>query len=404
MGNNRFYTPDGFTDTVPGICAFKKQSEAKLRRLFELNGYNEIETTGIEYCDIYTSTSFVSEESLYKMQDSKGRLLCARYDGTVPAARFAATIMREEKTPIRLCYIENMYRYSQIGGGKQSEFTQAGVELLGETGSNSDAEVIALAIRSALELGVKDLQVSVGQVELFNGIVRQFNMEESIVQDLKDAIAAKDSVSIDRVAGKLGLSKDEHQTLSLLSESTGTYEVVDLFENRVTDEGASKALKNLREILNILDDYGFLKYVNIDLGLFGSVDYYTGMIFKGFTYEVGFPIISGGRYDKVVNVFGRDLEAVGFSLGLSLAITSLMRQGKKCITGVADAIVGYDNKVEGARSAAIALAEKLRASGSIVILDTAEMNESQLDEYADSRRIGASFYINESNADMGGNN
>ena len=81
-----------------------------------------------------------------------------------------------------------------------------------------------------------------------------------------------------------------------------------------------------------------------------------------------------------------------------------MRQGKKCITGVADAIVGYDNKVEGARSAAIALAEKLRASGSIVILDTAEMNESQLDEYADSRRIGASFYINESNADMGGNN
>ena len=178
MGNNRFYTPDGFTDTVPGICAFKKQSEAKLRRLFELNGYNEIETTGIEYCDIYTSTSFVSEESLYKMQDSKGRLLCARYDGTVPAARFAATIMREEKTPIRLCYIENMYRYSQIGGGKQSEFTQAGVELLGETGSNSDAEVIALAIRSALELGVKDLQVSVGQVELFNGIVRQFNKQQ----------------------------------------------------------------------------------------------------------------------------------------------------------------------------------------------------------------------------------
>lgn len=402
MGNNKFYTPDGFTDTVPGICAFKKQTEAKLRKLFSLNGYNEIETPGIEYCDIYTSTGFVSEEKLYKMFDSKGKLLCARYDGTVPAARFAATILKEEAAPLRLSYIENMYRFSEIGGGKQSEFTQAGVELMGVYGSNSDAEVIALAIRAALEIGVNDLQVSIGQVNLFNGIVKQFEMNETTADALRQAIAAKDSVTIDRIADELSLSTKDRKTILMLSECEGTYDVVEAFEERITNGDAKAALRNIREVLDILDDYGFLKYVTVDPGLLGSVDYYTGVIFKGFTYEVGFPIISGGRYDKAVSAFGRNMEAVGFSLGLSLAITALMRQGKKCETLPVDAIVGYDGRIKGARPAAMALAERLRSAGSTVILDTSSMTQTELDEYAEKRKIGASFFINENNSDIGG--
>ena len=126
MGN-KFYTPDGFTDQLPGVCAFKRELEARLRNLFLMNGYDEIETPGIEYFDVYKS--FVAEEELYKFTDGKGRLLCTRYDGTIPVARYAAG--RNDTLPIRLSYIENMYRAGQIGGGKQSGFTQAGIELLG---------------------------------------------------------------------------------------------------------------------------------------------------------------------------------------------------------------------------------------------------------------------------------
>ena len=79
MGN-KFYTPDGFTDLIPGLCACKRGLENKLRALYSLHGYDEIETPGVEYCDLYTASGFVPEEELYKFTDSAGRLLCTRYE------------------------------------------------------------------------------------------------------------------------------------------------------------------------------------------------------------------------------------------------------------------------------------------------------------------------------------
>ena len=393
MGNNKYYTPDGFNDTLPGICAFKKDAESKLRRLFSLHGYSEIETPGIEYCDIYTKPSFVKEEELYKMVDQKGRLICARYDGTIPAARFAATLYKDEPLPLRLSYIENMYRFNQSGGGKQSGFTQAGVELMGAAGSDSDAEVIALAIRSALEIGVEDLQISIGQTKFFEGLARQYGLDGESSDKLRTAIAAKDSVMIERTAKEAGLGEDEATMLRMLSEGAGN-DMLDEFDSKITDDTARDALLNIREILNVIDEYGYSKYVTVDLGIVSSEGYYTGMIFKGFTYEVGFPIISGGRYDSTVGVFGREMSCVGFSLGLSLAITALGRQERIPEYKGPDVIIGYEGAIPGTRAAALALAEKLRTEGSTVILDSSHMSEEELDEYAASRQIAATFYIN----------
>lgn len=391
--SNKFYTPDGFNDTLPSVCAFKKDAESKLRRLFSLHGYEEIETPGYEYCDIYTKTDFVKEEDLYKLTDSKGRLLCARYDGTIPAARYAATLAKD-RFPLRLSYIENMYRFNQTGGGKQSEFTQAGAELMGITGSDSDAEVIALAIRSALEVGVEDLQVSIGQVGLFEGAVKQMGLDEETALTVRNAIVAKDSVTIERTAKDKGLSESDSKILLMFAEASGDPDLLDEIRGSFTDSTAIEAIKNLEEILTALDDYGYGKYVNVDLGLLGSEGYYTGVIFKGYTYEVGFPIIGGGRYDRTVGVFGRDMECVGFSLGLSLAITALMRQGLELESPAAEAIVGYEKGNKDARSSAISLADQMRLGGTSVILDTSGMNEEELNRYADENDIQTVFWIN----------
>ena len=391
--SNKFYTPDGFNDTLPSVCAFKKDAESKLRRLFSLHGYEEIETPGYEYCDIYTKTDFVKEEDLYKLTDSKGRLLCARYDGTIPAARYAATLAKD-KLPLRISYIENMYRYQQVGGGKQSEFTQAGVELMGMSGSDSDAEIIALAIRSALEVGVEDLQVSIGQTGLFEGAVKQMDLDEETALTVRSAILAKDSVTIERTAKDKGLSESDSKLLRMFAESSADTDILSVIKESFTDKTALDAVKNLEEILEALDDYGFTKYVSIDVGLLGSEDFYTGMIFKGYTYEVGFPILGGGRYDKVVGVFGRDMECVGFSLGLSLAITALMRQGLKLESSVAEAVIGYEKGSRDARSSAITLADQMRLGGTSVILDTSASSEEELNRYADENDIQTVLWIN----------
>ena len=394
MGNNRFYTPDGFSDVLPGICGFKKEAESKLRDLFSLNGYSEIETPGIEYTDIYMDNEYVAPQGLYKLCDQKGRLICIRYDGTIPASRFAATIYKDEEPPLRLCYIENMFRYNEVGGGKQSEFTQAGVELMGSAGSPADAEVIALAIESALEIGVKDLQISIGQTKLFEGFMKGLNIDKETSGKIRNAIDQKDVVMLEKTASDLGLSDEDKETLLMFSESQGTYELIENMRSRISDETAVGALDNLKEILDILDDYGYLKYVSIDLGLIGS-DYYTGMLFKGFTYEVGFPIIAGGRYDNVVGSFGREMEAVGFCLGLSLAIIALIRQGLEPVQSKPEVIIGYDIAIEGARKAAIALKQQMVAEGTRVALDTQGFTQEALEKYADDNGIDTCIYINE---------
>ena len=391
--SNKFYTPDGFNDTLPSVCAFKKDAESKLRRLFSLHGYEEIETPGYEYCDIYTKPDFVKEEDLYKLTDSKGRLLCARYDGTIPAARYAATLAKD-RFPLRLSYIENMYRFNQTGGGKQSEFTQAGAELMGITGSDSDAEIIAMAIRSALEVGVEDLQVSIGQVGLFEGAVKQMGLDEETALSVRNAIIAKDSVTIDRTAKEKGLTDSDRNILLMFAESSGDTNILSSIKESFTEKTALDAIKNLEEILEALEDYGYTKYVSVDLGLLGSEGYYTGVIFKGYTYEVGFPIIGGGRYDRTVGVFGRDMECVGFSLGLSLAITALMRQGLELESPAAEAVVGYEKGNKDARSSAISLADQMRLGGTSVILDTSGMNEEELNTFADENDIQTVFWIN----------
>jgi ATP phosphoribosyltransferase regulatory subunit len=393
MIDAKFYTADGFTDTLPGICAFKKKTEKELEELYRLHGYRQIETPGIEYLDIYSRPGFVPEQNLYKMTDQKGRLLALRYDGTIPAARYAAGIKDFDPAslPLRLCYIENMFRFADSGGGKQNEFTQAGVELMGADGADADAEVIALAIKSALSAGIKDLQISVGQVRLFDGIAKQLGLDDANKDAIRNAITSRDTVTIEKTCDQLGLNADQKDLLLMLPDAQGTYDIIDAFRAKVTEKESIEALDNLNDILDALDEQGFLKYVSVDSGLLGgSVDYYTGVVFKGYTYEVGFPIISGGRYDNTVAVFGRQMGCVGFSLSLTLTLTALLRQGVSMDEKPCDAIIGFK---DGFRGKAYEQAAKLREEGQSVILDTTGKSKDALNEYAKKQGITKVLFV-----------
>lgn len=393
MGTYRFHTPDGLSDMLPEDCAAKRGIEGKLRQLFSCGGYREIETPGIEFFDVYAGGDFVAPENLYKLTDQEGRILSLRYDGTVPVARLAATIYKEEEPPLRFCYIGNMYRFRESGGGKQREFAQAGVELLGAGGAQADAEVIALSIASALELGLTDLQISIGQVDFFRGLMDDFGINGEDAVLLSQLVDRKDSVMLEKMAARFNLSEEDQKTLSMIPTLFGKFEILELLASRVKSPKATAAIENLREILSALDDYGYLKYVSVDLGMLRGLDYYTGMIFKGYTHEVGFPIISGGRYDKVVSVFGRDLSAVGFSIGITLCIAALHRQGKAFSNTPIDVIVGFEDE-NGLRKKAVDAVRLLRKKKMTVILDVSNKQEQALFEYAKKRKIQQVIFLN----------
>lgn len=172
MGQWKFHTPNGVTDLLPAGCRNKRQIEQSVRLMFEQRGYQEIETPSMEFFDVYAAnTGAVPQEELFKFFDEQGRILCLRYDGTVPVARMAATLLRDETPPLRFSYLGNMYRFREFGGGRQREFTQAGVELLGDQSPEADAEVIATAIAAAIACGIDDMQVSIGQVGFFKALL-----------------------------------------------------------------------------------------------------------------------------------------------------------------------------------------------------------------------------------------
>ena len=218
--------------------------------------------------------------------------------------------------------------------------------------------------------------------------MNQLGMGKEEQIKIKNAIANRDTVTLE----KLDISKEDKETLQMLTESGGTYDAIEQIAPRITDEGAKEALSNLKEILDIMERYGFLKYVSVDLGLIESSDYYTGMVFKGYTYEVGFPIFAGGRYDDVAKSFGKEIEAVGFSISLTLSITALMRQEKFAPAAGAKVIVGGDFE------AATVTAEALRAEGTPVIIDTTGMDEEALENYAKEKGIETVMYMNGGNA------
>lgn len=375
MGQWQFHTPEGVIDYLPEECAVKRGLENKLRAFFSARGYDEIETPGIEFYDVYAGSKvFTPQETLFKFCDHKGRILCLRYDGTVPAARLAATVCRDSAPPLRFSYLGNMYRFNEAGGGKQREFTQGGLELLGIDSADADGEIIAAAIGSAQALGIRDIQVSIGQVGFFKGLVEKWQLSNDDAEHLQNMIDTRQTVALDELISRLGLSEEDRAVLELMTSHDGSTNVIDKLMELVDYPECVEALNNLRAVLAVLDDYELMPYISLDLGMLQSINYYTGIIFKGFTYGLGFPLFSGGRYNGAIAAFGRDMAATGFSIGINFAMSALRRQGL-IETRLNPAIkLIYTEKV---RKKALAVCAKWRQNGLRVICQSAQ--DSNLD-------------------------
>ena len=378
MGQWKFHTPNGVTDLLPAGCRNKRQIEQSVRLMFEQRGYQEIETPSMEFFDVYAAnTGAVPQEELFKFFDEQGRILCLRYDGTVPVARMAATLLRDETPPLRFSYLGNMYRFREFGGGRQREFTQAGVELLGDQSPEADAEVIATAIAAAIACGIDDMQVSIGQVGFFKALLNMWQISGQEAEQLPRLINNKEIVALEEVCERLDLPAPARRVIDRLVSAQDDPQILDELSELLPSPAAQAALDNLRAVMTILADYGYARYISVDLGMLQSLNYYTGIIFKGFTYGLGFPLFSGGRYDTLVSAFGRDLAATGFSIGINFIQTALMRRGQTDMALPVRIRLYYDIEK---RPQAFRLANEWREQGAVVICSPFNQADAAADQ------------------------
>lgn len=385
MTSRKIYTPEGVQDILFDECSLKREIEGKVRQALVLGGFLEIETPTLEFFDAFSANAELTpQENMFKFFDSQGRILVLRPDITIPVARLAATKLKDSPYPLRISYIGNSFRYNELGGGKQKEFTQAGAELLGVDSPEADAEVIALAINCLKAAGLENFQLDIGQVEFFKGLMEETGLSDSDTEQMRVLIDKKDFIGIEELVNSHGIEGELRSLILGLPSMFGSDDIIEKAGRIASNSRSLNALENLKQVLGILEDYGLRKYVSIDLGMVQSLTYYTGIIFKGFTYGVGFPVVSGGRYDRLVEKFGKNCPATGFSLGINMVMTALQRQNMIPEKKRKTTLISYS---ETGRKTAFMLCGELRRQGLDVEMDVQNLRGEELIRFAANKGI-----------------
>ena len=323
MLNKVYQVPYGTKDILPSEMKRRRTIENAILDVFEAWGYEEVKTPGFEYADTFGS---MVKDSDFRFFDRNNNLLVLRNDMTAPIARLAATRLQQEAGSKRLCYFANLFRYEEIQMGRQCEFEQAGVEFFGEQGAEADAEIIALAAQALQAAGLEAFAFSVGHVGFINGLAEEAGFTAEQVLKLKDCLRRHDAVGMQELADSVeNLDAEIKQLFANFLFLQGGVELLDKLSSVVQNEKCLAALKDLRQIYELVEKHGASKFVSFNLGLYRSLDYYTGMLFEVYVPEMGYPVAGGGRYDKMMRGFGMDCPATGFAIGVDRVLLALDR-------------------------------------------------------------------------------
>ncbi|TDF97015.1 ATP phosphoribosyltransferase regulatory subunit [Paenibacillus piri] len=310
-----FEKPTGVKDYLPEAVVKLRAIENNVLQCMDRWGYREIITPTLEFYDTVGVASSTEDRKLFKLLDRNGTTLVMRSDVTAPIARVVASLLKEQPFPIRLSYHANVFRAFESEAGRDAEFFQTGVELVGDASSESDAEVVALAIASLQAAGVEQFKIALGHVGFLNGLFKETLREHQDAQrSLKECLLNRDYVGYRETIKSLGLPTGVQQELEGILRLRGGQEICSQAKQLTADPTAQQSIAHLCEIWDVLKAYGVSEHVMIDLTMIGDISYYTGMTFEGYAADLGFPVCSGGRYDNLLMHFGRPAPATGFAL------------------------------------------------------------------------------------------
>ncbi|MEM2368006.1 MAG: histidine--tRNA ligase, partial [Candidatus Bathyarchaeia archaeon] len=335
---------------------------------------------------------------MYAFEDLGGRKVALRPEFTASVARLVATTMRNEPKPLRLFCVGSLYRYDEPQKGRFREFWQSNFELMGSEKPEADAEVLLLTNTLMKSVGLRNYTLKVGHVGVLRGILSHEGLKEETqnrIMQLMDKKQYEDALNMVKEAG---VTDKCLKTLQRMIDLKGgnTASVLDEMEKLVEDyENASKAAKNLREILELVGKSEKKLGIIVDAGFARGLEYYTGMIFEVYVPELDIALAGGGRYDKLVELFGGEpTPAVGVAHGIDrimLAMqeqkTSLPAEGEKRVM-----VIPVNEKLN---NEALRISEMLRNEGIAVEMEVMGRRVTKALEDADRRSISHVVIVGE---------
>jgi ATP phosphoribosyltransferase regulatory subunit len=381
--------PEGLNDFLPEEVLKRRFLENKVSQIFTQWGYQEIITPTFEFYDILAKgAGSIMKKEMIKFFDREGNIIALRPEMTTPLARVTSTKMQQEPKPLRFYYISNVFRYDNLKTGNRKEFNQAGVELIGVNSKESDAEVIALTVECLKNSGLKKFFIDISHINFFNGIMQSIKVKEERKHEIKEAILNKDFVLLEKMLSFSDIKDKEKEFILKMPTLRGKEKVLEEAEKMINNKLSLSALKEIKEVYNLLRNYGLEKYILIDLGIIRDFDYYTGIIFEGYTDYLGFPVCGGGRYDNLCSKFGRDLPSTGFAIGLERLAIILEKENVDSLKleRPDKYLIYYQNDKTYFRKA-LEIAGNLRKKGLIVELEIGRREIAEVLNYTRSKGV-----------------
>ena len=375
MSKQLLHTPEGVRDIYGKEFHRKLKVENRLHERIRLYGYQEIQTPTFEFFDVFSKEiGTTPSRELYKFFDKEGNTLVLRPDFTPSIARCAAKYFSEKKVPLRLSYVGNTFTNTSNLQGKLKESTQMGAELIGDPSVEADAEIISLVIKALLDTGLQRFQVSIGEVEYFKGLCEEAGLDEETEMDLRACISGKNYFAAQELLQERKVVEPYHSRLLKVADMFG--DMCSLTDARamVSNERSLAAIERLEKLHKVLQVYGVADYISFDLGMLSKYKYYTGVIFKAYTYGVGDAIVKGGRYDHLLRQFGKEAPAIGFCMVIDSILEALSRQKVILPEPEPVRVITYlpDNYEEK-----LAEAQALRAAGHAAVLIAKDMQDGE---------------------------
>ncbi len=387
--------PRGMRDYNPGLWRIITSLRDKWINLARKWGYDPIETPVLEHLWILeTKAGEQVREEIYWFKDKAGRELGLRFDMTVPIVRYIAMNPQLPK-PVRLCYFSRVWRYDEPQAGRWREFWQYGIELLGSSHVEADAEVIALFTESYREVG---LEV---EVRLFDRrIVEAFLGKHGIPVERKQKILGLidkrwkigEETFVEELY-KLGLSEEQVQ---VLNDFTSTHKPLKETIDLISD--IKPELREFyEELVALLEAYRVLDNVLFDASIVRGLEYYTGLVFEAYSKKGEekwrrLALGGGGRYDELLGLYRKPgAPATGFAIGVDRVIMLLEELGLvKIEPEPLDVLVVSSRELY---REAVEIAIRLRKAGFRVELDVMRRRIKEALRYANKRRARILVYV-----------
>ncbi len=324
MKKNYLRNPKGSRDWLPDEVIKQEFVRQSLVKVFELWGYQPIQTPILINHDTLSLGSKKLSDIAFKLIGEHGELLALRADLTTPIARVTAERLQDQKKPLRFYYVGKVFRYHARKTTNERELYQVGIELIGVREGISDLECLGILSDGLKKSGLKSFLILINHSSLWNELFRYF---KEIAYELHKALSQKNLILFNSILKKSRLTKPEKEFWEKLIQIKGKTDAIKQLKElnrKIKKLKLKNVISYFEKVLNLFEEN-----VEIDLSFTSDLDYYTGIYFEAVTESLGRSLGSGGRYDQLINKFGFNIPAVGFSLCLEDILLALENQKKE---------------------------------------------------------------------------